>query len=135
MSETMTKNPGQISKVLGGQFDMAAVGRVARRVNLETLVLVRQSASRFPFKGEQRVLMPDVTHAHRVVGFDEKTLETESRFAFTVRLQGTIALRAALTYRLVYAIQGDDAVDPQDAKAFANVNGAHHAWPFVREAL
>src|SRR5690242_14819351 len=93
-----------------GPIDMAAVGRVARRVNLENLVLIGIKASRHPGPSEPGILDPEVDQAHRFVGAIGRSLQVESKFEFTVRQGETVVLTAALAYRLLYSVSGDEPV-------------------------
>ncbi len=116
-------------------IDMGAVGRLARRVNLENLVLVGINAKRFPGPSEMGVLDPDVKQTHRVVHDVPGALHVESKFEFAVRTGDVLILEADLTYRLFYSVSGDEPVDTGDSRMFARANGAYHSWPFVREQL
>lgn len=130
-----TRDSGRGTSDVQAPFDMAAVSRVARRVSLQTLVLVDVGAKRFPFKAENGVLEPEISQHHRVVGMNMESLEVEASFRFSVRREDELVLKATLTYRIRYGIQGEEPIDPKDASYFATANGAYHAWPFVRENL
>lgn len=116
-------------------IDMTAVSRVARRIGLESLVLTEIQAKRFPLTPPPGVLDPLVEQTHRLVELNDKHLVAECRFEFTVRRTNTVILTATIAYLLSYGVQGAEPVDPEDAEAFASVNAAHHAWPFLREHL
>ncbi len=116
-------------------IDMAAVGRVARRVSLQNLVLVGVAAERFPHRGAKGILDPEVHHDHRIVHQAPGVLEVMSKFDFVVHQEKTDVLKATFQYRLIYAVHGTDPVEEADARVFARANGAYHSWPFVREML
>ena len=115
-------------------IDMSAVARVSKRVNLTQIVLVELKANR---RSEQRpgVLEAKLSHEHKVLAWDAKTIQLESRYDF-VGIQGDIdAIDAAARFELSYTVEGDAPLIESDVRQFGSANGAYHSWPFVRELL
>jgi hypothetical protein len=55
--------------------------------------------------------------------------------AILVSSKGEEVSEAKIKYLIHYRLKGEGVPSAQDVEAFAAVNGAYHAWPFVRELI
>lgn len=113
--------------------DFAAVGRVAARVELKGIRLTDVSAKCDPkIKG---ALEPTVNLGCKIVGRENNALEISCDYRFTARAADAQVAEAAITYLLVYQVNGSEPLKEEDLAEFAVANGTLHSWPFVREFL
>ncbi len=114
--------------------DLAAVNRVAKRVELKGVRLAEISAKCDP-KVIGPSLMPAVDLDCRLGDHDESNLEVICNYTFTAQSEGAQAVQSTIVYLLHYEISGSGSSSPEDLAEFARANGALHSWPFVRELL
>lgn len=113
--------------------DLAAVGRIARRVEFKGIRLTEISANCDP-----RVLgplAPDVDVTCFLGELSATGVEVICDYSFTVLSHEQRAASGALKYLLSYDLTGSDPVSNDDLTEFARSNGVLHSWPFVRELL
>ncbi len=117
-----------------GPIDMAVVGRIARRVNLEDVFLVELSSER---KGAPHgALRIDVTHSHKANVWGPNRIEVSSTLKFqAVNEVGELVFVGGATLHLSYALQAGDPLTAVEADQFAAANGAFNSWPFFRALL
>lgn len=116
-------------------LDMAAVARISRRVDLVDVRLAHVLANQEGSEEPSGPLMPEFSHQHDVVFHDSGHLVVASKYDFVGKKGEARLAHIEATYRLSYAIAGDDPVATEDLAPFATANGAYHSWPFVRELL
>jgi preprotein translocase subunit SecB len=122
-----TKNLAEIT------VDFAAVGRVANRIELKGIRLTDFSAKCNPkLMGS---LEPTLDHDCGVAGRESNALEIACNYRFAARIGQTQAAEAAITYLLLYELQGSEPISDEDIAQFALSNGVLHSWPFVRELI
>ncbi len=115
-------------------IDMAAVVRVASRVNLEDISVVEVKARREP-SADTGALEPDVSHQHLALEWADGRIRVASLYSFNVVRGGVRVAEASITYHLLYECSGDEPVDDEDVKHFAKANGAYNSWPFARDFI
>ncbi len=114
--------------------DLAAVGRVAKRVELKGVRLAAISAKCAP-EVSGSSLMPNVELDCKLGKHGEGSLEIVCDYTFSAQSEQTKAIESSITYLLVYEISGVESPSESDLAEFARANGALHSWPFVRELL
>ena len=117
-------------------FDMAAVSRVASRVELRGVRLVDLS-----LKTKKIVSSPgtplepsfetDCVPASAENGY----INVDCNFDFFIHSKGEEISESKIKYLIEYKLTGEGLPPSEDIEAFAAVNGAYHAWPFVRELV
>ena len=113
--------------------DLAAVGRVAKKVELKAVRLAEISAKCMPdILGS---LLPDVDLDCHVGRHDATSVEVVCNYKFTARSGDQQAVDSAIRYLLQYEISGGESPSDSDLAEFARANGALNSWPFVREVL
>jgi len=113
--------------------DLAAVGRVAKRVELKGVRLADISAKCDPkIEGP---LEPLVTLECKVGNHTAASVEVICNYTFVAHSGQSQAIESAITYLLLYEVGGVEAPSDSDLAEFAKANGALHSWPFVREIL
>lgn len=113
--------------------DLAAVGRVAKKVELKAVRLAEISAKCMPEVSGS--LLPDVNLDCRIGKHDATNVEVICDYKFVARSDTEQAIESAITYLLQYEVSGTEAPAEADLAEFARANGALHSWPFVREVL
>lgn len=114
-------------------MDFAAAGRVANRVELKVVRVSELSAKCNP--KVMGTLEPTLEHDCRIAGREANTLEIACDYRFAARIGQTQVAEAAITYLLLYQLQGSEPLSDADVAQFAVSNGTLHSWPFVRELL
>jgi preprotein translocase subunit SecB len=114
--------------------DLAAVNRVAKRVELKGVRLAEISATCDP-KVHGPSLIPAVDLDCKLGDHSESTLEVICNYTFAAESEGIQAIQSTIIYLLLYEISGSESSSPEDLAEFARANGALHSWPFVRELL
>lgn len=114
--------------------DMAAVGRIARRVNLEDVSLIELSSRRKHIpRGALRL---ELKHFHQPRVWGPKRIEVESTYDFDVRDEDEeVAISGRAVFHLSYALQEGEPVSETGVQHFATANGAYNSWPFMRSVL
>jgi preprotein translocase subunit SecB len=114
--------------------DLAAVNRVAKRVELKGVRLTEISAKCDP-AAVGPSLTPTVDLSCSLGEHDESSLQVVCDYSFIAQSEGSQAIQSAIRYLLLYEISGPSAPSSDDLAEFAHANGALHSWPFVRELL
>jgi hypothetical protein len=114
--------------------DMAAIRRVASRVDLQSIVLIELKGRRTA-ESPGGSLKPRIEHSHEVALLTPSRLMIESKYKFEVRIDERVVIDTEFAYLLSYAVVGEGPIAETDLKVFAQANGAYHSWPFVRELL
>jgi hypothetical protein len=116
-------------------FDMAAVSRVASRVELRGIRLVDLSVVTKKLVDFGTPLEPSF-ETDCVPGVAESGhINVDCNFSFFIHSKGEEVSEAKIKYLIHYRLKGEGVPSAQDVEAFAAVNGAYHAWPFVRELI
>jgi preprotein translocase subunit SecB len=115
------------------KVDLAAVARIARRVDLKDICLTEITASSCP--RVQGTLEADLKHECLAKRLELNAFEVNCRYAFTVKTTATEVASASFNYTILYHVSGDEAVADDDLGEFAFANGIYHSWPFVRQLL
>jgi preprotein translocase subunit SecB len=113
--------------------DFAAAGRVANRVELKGIRLTEFSAKCNPKM--MGTLEPTLDHDCKLSGRQGNALEISCNYRFAARIGQAQAAEAAITYLLLYELQGSEPIPDEDITQFALSNGVLHSWPFVRELI
>jgi hypothetical protein len=114
--------------------DLAAVGRVAKRVELKGVRLAEISAKCDP--KVEGPLKPTVNLDCKIGDHDANTIEVVCNYTFVAHSEQLQAIESAIKYLLLYEISSPEAPpSDNDLAEFAKANGALHSWPFVREVL
>ena len=114
--------------------DLAAVARVAARVELKHVRLTEISAKCDP-NAPGPSLEPSVDLACRLGEHDGSNLEVICHCKFVAQSKQLQAIESGITYLLLYEISGSGSPSVDDLAEFARTNGALHSWPFLRELL
>lgn len=114
--------------------DLAAVNRVAKRVELKGVRLSEISAKCDPTVIGPS-LMPNVDLDCKVGEHNESSLEVICNYTFAAQSEAKQAIQSTITYLLNYEVSGSESPSVEDLTEFAQANGALHSWPFVRELL
>jgi preprotein translocase subunit SecB len=114
--------------------DLAAVSRVARRVELKAVRLAEITAKCDP-KTSGPSLIPSVDLECKLGVHDEKSIEVVCDYKFLAMAEQVEAIQSSVRYLLLYEISGSESPALDDMNEFARANGALHSWPFVRELL
>jgi len=113
--------------------DLAAVGRVAKRVELKGVRLAEISAMCNP--KVQGPLVPNVKLECKLGEHAANSIEVVCDYTFVAQSDQVQAIESKIKYLLLYEISGSESPNPSDLAEFAKANGALHSWPFVREVL
>ena len=113
--------------------DVAAVARVAHRVELKDIRLLEINAS--GAARSQGVLQPLVSHDCQGKLQNPNLLEVICRYQFTAKQGEAQAVTATFSYMILYDLEGAEPVPESDLKEFAFANGTNHSWPFARQLL
>ena len=113
--------------------DLAAVGRVAKRVELTGVRLAEIKAKCDP--RVQGLLTPTVTLNCKIGRHDDATAEVVCDYTFVANSEEVQVIESTVQYLLIYALAGAESPSDSDLAEFAKANGALHSWPFVREVL
>ena len=114
--------------------DLAAVSRVARRVEL-TGVRLAAILAKCDSKVVGTSLEPEVNLDCKLGEHNESAIEVVCDYTFIAHSGETQAIESAIQYLLIYEISGAQSPSAEDMAEFARANGALHSWPFVRELL
>jgi preprotein translocase subunit SecB len=114
--------------------DLAAVNRVAKRVELKGVRLAGITASCDP-NALGPSLKPDVNLDCKLGDHNDTNLEVVCNYTFLAQSGEVKAIESEIRYLLLYEITGSESPSPSDLAEFARANGALHSWPFVRELL
>jgi preprotein translocase subunit SecB len=114
--------------------DLAAVNRVAKRVELKGVRLVEISAKCDPAVHGPS-LTPNVELNCGLGEHNENSLEVVCNYTFAAQSEEKQAIQSTIKYLLQYDISGSGSPSVDDLTEFARANGALHSWPFVRELL
>lgn len=115
------------------KVDLAAVARVARRVDLKDICLTHITASSSP--RVQGTLEADLNHDCEAKRLAPNLFEVTCHYNFTAKTSEAEVASAEFDYAILYYVSGDEAVADQDLGEFAFANGTYHSWPFVRQLL
>ena len=113
--------------------DMAAVGRIARRVQLLDIKVISIAADRKAGGGSS--LEPDLSMSFNGKLLAKEQLVVECVYTLKATSQQKEVASVRVVILMVYRIENDDPVEPADVPHFANANGAYHSWPFARELI
>jgi preprotein translocase subunit SecB len=114
------------------EWDLAAAGRIASRVEFRDIRLSEINASS-PMKA-LGVLEPKIEH-HCSPRHEGALLEVLCSYQIHVMSGDDEPLNADVKYLISYELLGDEPVNPSDLEHFASTNGTYHSWPFVRQLL
>ena len=115
------------------EWDLAAAGRIASRVEFREIRLSEINASG-PIKG-QGPLEPHIDHHCKLTKHEGDLLEVLCSYELRVASDGDELLTADIKYLASYTLLGDEPVDANDLDNFAFTNGTYHSWPFVRQLV
>lgn len=113
--------------------DFAAVGRVAKQVELKAVRLAKISGSCMPEVSGS--LVPDIDLDCKVGNHAGGSLQVLCEYKFIAHANSEKAIESVITYLLEYDIAENANPAAEDLAEFARANGALHSWPFVREVL
>ncbi len=114
-------------------IDLQSVARVAGRIDLREIRLVGIEASCSPSQAE--ILEPDISFESFAEVTQGGPLAVACTYYFKVSSGENIAANATIRYVLIYDVMGGEDLHSEDLKAFAEVNGNYHCWPFLRQLL
>jgi preprotein translocase subunit SecB len=114
--------------------DLAAVNRVAKRVDLTGVRLVEISAKSDPHAMGPK-LSPAVDLNCTVGEHDAANIQVLCDYTFSAETETDKAIQSTIRYLLLYEVSGEETPSDSDLAEFAKANGALHSWPFVRELL
>jgi preprotein translocase subunit SecB len=116
------------------KVDLAAVARIARRVDLRDIRLSEIAAA--SARRVQGNLEPDLSHECEAIRLEIPNLfEVVCRYRFSVKTGGSEVASAMFRYVLLYELEGDEDIPEEGLSDFAFANGTYHSWPFVRQLL
>jgi preprotein translocase subunit SecB len=114
--------------------DFAAVGRVAKRVELKSVRLIEISGKCEP--SIEGTLVPAVNLECKPGTPQPGILEVICEYTFTAHSNQAQAVESTIKYLLVYEISGGaESPNAGDLAEFARANGTLNSWPFAREIL
>lgn len=116
-------------------FDMAAVARIASRVELRGIRLVELAFTTKKFVAHGTALEPSIETDCVPLPSDKGSINVSCGFNFMIRSTGEEVAESKIKYLIQYKLNGEEAPTEQELIAFSAVNGAYHAWPFVRELV
>lgn len=116
-------------------LDLAAAGRVSRRVDLREIRLASLSATCKPDAPVKRQLHPAYEYECIATRVEPGLIEVECSYSFRVTVADSEVATASLIYFLAYRVSGEEPPAQTDVEHFARANGAYHSWPFVRETM
>src|SRR5712692_532252 len=114
---------------------MAAIARVSGRVQLRGIRLTELSLTTTQIVPHSIPLEPVIDQECIPLPSDKGLLAVECRFTFGIRSAGNQIAESKFKYHIRYKVTGEEPLAEQDIIQFAAVNGAYHAWPFVRELI
>jgi preprotein translocase subunit SecB len=116
------------------QVDLAAVSRIARRVDLRDIRLIDLAASLSP--GEIQFLEPDVTFECSAEQPVPDRIAVVCEYHFTVNSGSTVISDVRARYLLIYELLDlEPEIEENHLQQFAHANGTYHSWPFLRQLL
>jgi hypothetical protein len=113
--------------------DIAAVTRVARRVDLRDIRLVDLKATLLsedregPLSGNT-----EYKCSHKT---EPGLLAVDCGYAFSIHVSAKQVAEIKATYRMFYDLKGSEVVADSDLSEFASTNGVYHSWPFLRQLV
>lgn len=116
--------------------DMAAVARVSRRVDLQSIRLTELALTSPKLASPGNPLEPEFSQECVPLQSEPGLIVVSCSYDFNVRSLGEVVGDIRATYLIVYKLLGEEAAPTkEDVDQFASANGAYHSWPFVRELL
>jgi hypothetical protein len=116
-------------------FDMAAVARIASRVELRDIRLAELTFTTKKFVAHGTPLEPSIYTDCVPLPSEKGSINVSCGFDFMIRSTGEEVAKSKIKYLIQYKLNGEEAPTEQELIAFSGVNGAYHAWPFVRELV
>jgi preprotein translocase subunit SecB len=116
------------------QTDFAAVGRVARRVELREIRLADLSAKLMVEGANPLTASVNLDHdcQHELLN---ETLLLRCNYKISLSEGEKPVAAVSATYRILYAVSGTAPIPEADLGHFAFANGIYHSWPFLRELM
>jgi hypothetical protein len=135
----MASSPKPQSEQKKDPFQLAIP--VAERVEILNVILASCKAQRSPafaFKGDTFSLTTGVTKLGFSKNEDSGRLFVSPTFTVTLKdepesSESGTPLSIAAKFVLVYSVKSFDAIDHENIRAFAAINGVFNAWPYWRE--
>lgn len=112
--------------------DLAAVARVARKIDLHDIRVIQLVSSCSP--APEGPLEPQITFDCKGALVSPGQLNVACDYTMTANAAGAPAASVRVMYLLVYEVTGDPPTE-RDIEQFAKVNGVYHSWPFLRQLL
>src|SRR5882724_6770456 len=112
---------------------MAAVAKVASRVEVRDIRLVELTFSTKKIVPHGTPLEPSVETDCVPAPSEKGSINVDCGFSFFIRSTGEEVAESKFKFLIQYSLKGDEILTEQELTAFSAVNGAYHAWPFVRE--
>lgn len=122
------------------QYDPAAVGRIAARVQIRNVELVhaffeRSDAGPLPRESPTDQVPEVLMDPRWELSDDGSTLGCLLKFATRLVSEDAPTYRLIAHFRLVYSLNGETPLDESDVEAFVFWNAVFNAWPYWREFL
>jgi len=114
---------------------MAAVARIASRVELRGVRLLELAFATKKVVAFGAALEPSFETDCSPLPSEKGSIDVGCDFSFTIRSTGEEVSDTRIKYLIHYKLSGEEIPAEQDLIAFSAVNGAYHAWPFVRELI
>jgi hypothetical protein len=116
-------------------YDMAAVARIASRVELRGIRLLELAFATKKVVAYGAALEPSFETDCSPLPSEKGSIDVGCDFSFVIRSTGEEVADTKIKYLIQYKLNGEEVPAEQDLIAFSAVNGAYHAWPFVRELI
>lgn len=133
------KSPRRRTQVAPPEYSAEAVGRIARRVEVQGIELIgmhfsRADSSAVPGSHAAANRVPEIgIRVDWDLSEERSTLGCVLTFGLIFQEQAPYELVGQ--FRLSYAISGDGALDQDDLNNFAHWNAMFNAWPYWRELV
>jgi hypothetical protein len=116
-------------------FDMVAVARISSRVELQGIRLLELVFTTKKIVAYGSPLEPSIEPDCVPLPSEKGFINVSCGFTFMIRSTGEEVAESKFKYLIQYKLNGEEVPAEQDVIAFSAVNGAYHAWPFVRELV
>jgi hypothetical protein len=114
---------------------MAAVARIASRVELRGIRLIELLFTTKKVVPDGSPLEPSIETDCVPLPSEKGSINVGGVFKFMIRSTGEEIAEARIKFLIQYSLRGEEVPSEQDLVPFSAVNGAYHAWPFVRELV
>jgi hypothetical protein len=114
---------------------MVAVARIASRVELRGVRLLELIFVTKKIVAYGSPLEPSIETECVPLPSEKGFIDVACGFNFMIRSTGEEVAESKIKYLIQYKLKGEEVPTEQDLIAFSAVNGAYHAWPFVRELI